>query len=53
VPRRGRARLSRAFSCRVLRIDAVFRKMLISSEVETGTAEMAEERTNEVPLFRW
>jgi hypothetical protein len=52
--RSSTARMARTFSCRVLRIDGVFRRMLIPSEAETAKrAGTAAEKTNEVPLMRW
>ena len=52
--RSSTARIAHTFSCSVLRIDGVFRRMLMPSEVETArSAGTAAEKTNEVPLTRW
>jgi hypothetical protein len=52
--RSNAARIARTFSCRVLRIDGVFRRMLMPSEAETAKrAGTAVEKTNEVPLMHW
>ena len=48
------AQIARTFSCRVLRIEGVFRRMLIPSEAETArSAGTATEKTKEVPLMCW
>ena len=47
------ARIARMFSCGVLKIDAVFRMMLMPSEAEAArSAGTAAEKTNDVPLIR-
>ncbi len=52
--RSSTARIARTFSCSVLRIDGVFRRMLMPSEAETArSAGTAAEKTKEVPLMRW
>ena len=52
--RSSTARIARTFSCRALRMDGVFRRMLMHSEAESARrAETATEKTDEVPLMRW
>lgn len=47
-------RTARTLSCRVLRIDGVFRRMLIPCEAATASiAGIAAENTKEVPLMRY
>jgi hypothetical protein len=42
------------FSCSVLRLEGVLRKILIPSDAETARrAGTAAEKTKEVPLMRW
>ena len=51
--RSSTSRMARMFSCSVLRIDGVFRRILMPSEAETArSAGTAGEKTNEVPLMR-
>ena len=52
--RRSRTvRIMRTFSSSVLRIEGVFRRMLMPSEAETArSAGTAAEKTKEVPLMR-
>ena len=48
--RSNTARMALTFSCRVLRIDGVFRRTLMPEEAETARrAGTAAEKTNEVP----
>ena len=50
--RSSTARIARAFSCSVLRIEGVFRRMLTPSEAEiVRSAGTAAEKTNESPLM--
>ena len=51
--RSSTARMARTFSCSMLKIDGMFRRMLMPSEAETARcAGTAAEKTNEVPLMR-
>ena len=49
--RSNTARIARTFSCRVLRMDGVFRRMLMPETARR--AWTAVEKTNEVPLMPW
>ena len=52
--RSSTAQIACTFSCSVLRIEGVFRRMLIPSEAETArSAGTAAEKTNEVLLMLW
>lgn len=47
-------RIARAFSCSMLRIGGVFRRVLMLSEAETaGSGGTAAEKTDEVSWVRW
>ena len=51
--RSSTARMACTFSCSVLRIDDVFRRILTPYEAETvRSAGTAAEKTNEVPFMR-
>ncbi len=52
--RSSTAQIARTFSCSVLRINGVFRRMFMPSEAETArSAGTAAEKMKEAPLMRW
>ena len=49
-----RSKVARTFFCSVLKIDSVFRRMLMRSEAETARSIRAvAENTNDVSSTRW
>ena len=52
--RSSTARIAHTFSCSVLRIEGMFRRMFMPPEVEAArSAVIAAEKTKEVPLMHW